>query len=284
MFAVPALLGFILWWVGPMLASLGVAFTDWSLIRAPRWVGLANFERMQADPLFWKSLWVTAYYTVVAVPLNLVASLFLALLLNQPVRGVGFFRSAFYLPVVLPAVATSIVWLFIFNPNFGLLNAFLESLGLPGQLWIWDEELAVPSLWLMNLWFSGGGQMLIFLAALQGVPRSLLDAATVDGAGWWARLRYVTVPMISPVILFNFVTGLIGTFQIFAQGYLMTQGGPNNATLFYVLYLYRQAFQFGRMGYAAALAWVAFLILVVLSMATFRFSSGRVYYEARARE
>lgn len=283
LFALPAMLGFLLWVAGPMLASLGIAFTDWMLIRDPRWVGLENFDRMPKDFLFWKSLGVTSYYTAVAVPLHQVASLALALLLNQNVRGLSVFRTLFYLPVILPAVATSIVWLWLLNPNFGVFNLVLGAFGAPKLLWIYDERLAIPSLWVMSLWASGGSAMLIYLAGLQGVPRDLLDAASVDGAGWWPKMWHVTIPMISPVILFNTLTGFIGTFQIFTQGYLMTKGGPNNATLFYVLYLYNRAFKTGEMGYAAAMAWVAFLILVVLAVVIFRFSMGRVYYEVQRR-
>lgn len=283
LFALPAIFGFIIWIAGPMVASLAIAFTDWKLIAPPRWVGADNFVYMYNDDLFWKSLMVTAYYTIVAVPLHQVASLLLAIFLNQKVRGVSIFRTIYYLPVILPAVATSVVWLWLFNPNFGIFNLMLKSVGLPPQLWIYEETLAVPSLWLMSLWASGGGAMLIYLAGLQGVPRDQLDAASVDGAGWRARLWNITIPMISPVILFNTLVGFIGTFQIFAQGYLMTRGGPNNATLFYVLYLYRRAFQNGMMGYAAALAWAAFIILVIISVVIFRFSSGRVYYEVQRR-
>jgi multiple sugar transport system permease protein len=283
LFALPAILGFIIWVLGPMLASLAIAFTDWSLISSPSWVGVANFQHMVDDPLLWQALRVTAYYTVVAVPLHLVASFVLALLLNQRIRGVRVFRTIFYLPVILPAVATSIVWLWLFNPNFGILNMGLAILHIPKQSWIFDEQLAVPSLLLMSLWSSGGGAMLIFLAGLQGVPRDLLDAAAVDGAGWWTRLRHVTIPLVSPVILFNALTGFIGTFQIFAQGYLMTNGGPNNATLFYVLFLYKRAFQEGQMGYAAAMGWVAFLILIAITFVIFRLSAARVYYEVRRR-
>jgi multiple sugar transport system permease protein len=218
-----------------------------------------------------------------SVPLGIVLALGLALLLNQRIRGVRVFRTIFYLPVILPAVATSIVWLWLFNPNFGILNMGLAILHIPKQSWIFDEQLAVPSLLLMSLWSSGGGAMLIFLAGLQGVPRDLLDAAAVDGAGWWTRLRHVTIPLVSPVILFNALTGFIGTFQIFAQGYLMTNGGPNNATLFYVLFLYKRAFQEGQMGYAAAMGWVAFLILIAITFVIFRLSAARVYYEVRRR-
>jgi multiple sugar transport system permease protein len=284
LFALPAIAGFVVWIAGPMLGSLGIAFTDWNLIRSPNWIGTANFEQMLGDDsLFWKSLGVTAYYTVIAVPLNLSASFLLALGLNQRVRGVSVFRTIFYLPVILPAVATSLVWIWLLNPNFGILNLALDAVGLPTQKWIYDETLAIPSLWLMSLWASGGGTMLIFLAGLQGVPRDLLDAASVDGAAWWPRLRHITIPMISPVILFNLLTGIIGTFQIFAQGYLMTNGGPNNATLFYVLYLYKRAFQQGYMGYAAALGWVACLILIAISITVFRLSRARVYYEVHHR-
>jgi multiple sugar transport system permease protein len=282
-FAMPAMLGFLLWVVGPMLASLYMSFTDWRLIRPPTWVGTANYERMISDDLFWQALKVTAAYTIVAVPLMQAASLGLAMLLNQKIRGVSVFRSIFYLPVILPAAAVALVWLWFLNPTFGVINYFLARFGLPPSLWLYDETMALPSFWLMGLWATGGTAMLIYLAGLQGVPRDLLDAASVDGAGALRRFRHVVIPMISPVILFNTLTSILATFQIFTQAYLMTRGGPNNATLFYVLYIYRRAFETGQMGYAAALGWAAFLILVVISILFFRFSSARVYYELQRR-
>jgi multiple sugar transport system permease protein len=238
---------------------------------------------MLTDDLFWQALRVTGYYTVVAVPLSQMASLGLAILLNQKIRGVGIFRSIFYLPVILPAAAVALVWVWFLNPSFGIINYFLQQVGLPPLLWLFDENLAIPSFWIMNLWATGGSAMLIYLAGLQGVSRDLLDAAAVDGAGVWHRFWHVTIPMISPVILFNTLTGILNTFQIFTQAYLMTRGGPNNATLFYVLYVYRRAFETGQMGYAAALGWAAFLILLVVSILFFRFSSARVYYEFQRR-
>lgn len=278
----PAVLGFLIWQLGPIIASLLIAFTDWNIAGSPDWVGLDNFQRMfTQDALFWKSLSVTALYTLGSVPLSIVFAFFLAILLNQKIAGLPIFRTIFYLPSIVPIIASSILWLWLFNPDFGLLNAVSGFLGLPRSQWIYGETSVIPSLILMSLW-GVGPMMIIFLAGLQGVPRQLYEAVDVDGGNALHKLWHITLPMVTPTILFNLVLSIIGTMQTFTQAYIMTQGGPNNASLFYVLYLYRKAFQESDMGYASALAWVLFIIIAALSFLVLRSSSRWVYYEGEA--
>jgi multiple sugar transport system permease protein len=278
LFIAPAVLGFLLWTAGPMVASVWLATTDWDLIRAPRPVGLANVARLLADDLFWASLRATAYYTAVHVPLALGLAFLLALLMNVPLRGIGFFRTVYYLPTMVPAVANALLWVWIFNSEFGLLNMALGAVGLPKIAWLQDSDWAMPALIVMSLW-TLGATMVIYLAGLQGVPQHLYEAAEIDGAGALARFRHVTVPMLSPIIFFNLILQIIGSFQVFTTGYIMTRGGPDNATLFYVLYLFQNAFQYFKMGYAAALAWVLFFIVLALSLLVFRYVGRMVHYE-----
>jgi len=280
-FTSPWWLGLILFVIGPMVASIVISFTKWDIITPPKWVGFQNYVHMfKEDPLFWKSLRVTAVYTFVLVPVQLTLSMLVSILLNQKVRMLGLFRTIFYLPTVLPIVASSLLWLWILSPE-GILNFFVGLLGIPPQNWLTSERLALPSIMLMSLWGSFGTSMIIFLAGLQGIPHSLYEAAEIDGSGAWGKFRHITLPMLSPVIFFNFVMGTIGTFQVFTQGYLLTDGRPNNATLFYVLYLYRNGFEYLRMGYASALAWVLFVIILAVTLLIIRSSTMWVYYEAQ---
>lgn len=275
----PSILGILIWLVGPMVYSIWLSLTKWDIITPAKYVGLGNFRKLFLnDPLFWKSLWVTFYYTIVAVPLNLVSGFLVALLLNSEVKGMTAFRTIFYLPSIVPQVANAMLWLWLLNPEFGLVNTFLRSAGFPKILWLQDERWVMPAFWVMGLWTIGGG-MLIYLAGLQGIPEQLYEAAEIDGASIWAKFRHITIPQMSPIIFFNLIMGIIGSFQIFTSGFLMTNGGPNNATLFYVLYLYRNAFQWLNMGYAAALAWVLFIIILLLTMLVFRSLGDKVYYD-----
>jgi multiple sugar transport system permease protein len=230
------------------------------------------------DPLFIKSLYNTFYYVILSVPLGLLVALGLALLLNLQLRGVAIFRTIFYVPMVTPVVAVSLLWLFLFNPQFGILNYVLTLVGLPALGWISDPTWSKPSLILMSLW-TVGGTMLIFLAGLQGIPAHLYEAAEIDGANIWQRFLNVTLPMLSPVIFFNLVLGIIGSFQTFTQAYVMTGGGPVDSTLFYALYLYRSAFKLLKMGYASSMAWVLLVIILVLTWLQFRLGRSWVYYE-----
>lgn len=261
-----------------MIASGVFSLTDWTIGVSPHFIGGKNYNTLVHDHLFWKSLSVTAYYTIGSVPLVLIVGFFVALLLNQNIKGLSFWRTIYFLPTLVPAIAGAVLWIWIFNPDFGLLNSLLRSAGLPTSQWIYSERAAVPSLILMSTW-GFGNAMVIFLAGLQGIPRQLLEAASIDGAGTWARFRNVTLPFMTPTIFYNLVTGVIGTFQVFNQAYVMTQGGPNNATLFYIYYLYTKAFGQGQMGYAAALAWVLFVIVLIITLLLFRNARGWVYYE-----
>ncbi len=277
-FIAPFVLGFILWFLIPALASVWMTFQNWNMINPPEFIALDNFKRTMSDELFWQALKVTTVYTAVSVPLSLAVAFLLALLLNAKVRGIAVFRTLYYLPSIVPAVANAILWAWILNSDFGLLNAFLHAIGLPKILWLQDPEWALPAMILMSLWGLGGA-MVIYLAGLQGIPNEFYEAAEIDGAGRWAKLRHVTIPLMSPVIFFNLIMGLIGTFQIFTAGYLITNGGPQNATLFYVLYLYRNGFLYLDMGYAAALAWVLFFIIMALTAFIFRGVGSWIYYE-----
>jgi multiple sugar transport system permease protein len=221
---------------------------------------------------------VTTVYTAISVPVTMALALLLALLMNTKVRGMGVFRTIYYLPSIVPAVANAVLWAWILNSDFGLLNALLHVFGLPKVLWLQQPALALPALILMSLW-GLGGPMVIYLAGLQGIPNEFYEAAEIDGAGAWAKLRHVTIPLMSPIIFFTLILGIIGTFQAFTAAYLITNGGPQNATLFYVLYLWRNAFQYLKMGYAAALAWVLFFIIMGLTAFIFRGIGSRVYYE-----
>jgi multiple sugar transport system permease protein len=289
-FIAPWLVGFVVLTLVPMIASVFLSFTSWTMLSPPSWVGGANFQRIITDdPLFLTSLWNTAFYVVLAVPLTVGLGLFLALLLNQPLRGIVFFRTVFFLPSVTNMVAVSVLWLWIFNPEFGLLNRALALAGIDGPLWLQSEIWAKPSLVLMSLW-GVGGTMLIFLAALQGIPRELYEAADLDGAGGYRKFLHVTLPMISPALFFSVVIGIIGSFQVFTQAFVMTgtvqpgsEGGPNNSTLFYVLYLYKKAFQEFEMGYASALAWILFFIVLVFTMMQTRLARRWVHYEGGDR-
>jgi multiple sugar transport system permease protein len=287
LFIAPWCVGFVIFTAGPMAASLLISFTSWTMLSPPSWVGLENFERLfTTDPLFFRSLWNTVFYVILSVPLSICLALGLALLLDQKVRGLSIFRTIFFLPSVTNVVAVSILWLWIFNPEFGLLNSALGAIGITGPLWLQSETWAKPALVIMSLW-GVGGSMIIFLAALQGVPHELHEAAQLDGAGAARRFLHITLPMISPALFFSLVMGLIGGFQVFTQAFVMTgtaqpgsEGGPNNATLFMVLYLYKKAFMDFKMGYASALAWILFFIILVLTLVQRRIGQRWVYYEA----
>jgi multiple sugar transport system permease protein len=277
-FIAPFILGFLLWFLIPAGTSLWLVFQDWNMIKPPDFVGLDNFRRLLSDKLFWQALKVTVMYTAISVSLSMVLAFLLALLMNTKVRGIAVFRTLYYLPSIIPAVANAILWAWFLNSDFGLLNALLHAIGLPKILWLQDPEWALPALTLMSLWGLGGA-MVIYLAGLQGISNEFYEAAEIDGAGAWAKLRHVTIPLMSPVIFFNLVMGIIGSFQVFTAAYLITNGGPQNATLFYVLYVWRNAFQFLDMGYGAALAWVLFFIIMGLTVLVFRGIGSRIYYE-----
>lgn len=287
LFVSPWLVGFILLTFGPMIASLYFSFTRYNVVDPPFWIGADNYTRLFADPLFWQSLKVTLYFAALALPSSLVLAFTLALLLNQKIPGVRIWRTVYFLPSVLSGVAVTLLWVLLFNPQIGVVNALLEQVGVKGPGWLTDPDWALPSLVIMSLW--GVGQnIIIYLAGLQGVPTDLYDAAKVDGASLWQRFRFVTLPMMTPVLFYNLVLGLIGTFSYFTQAYVASGatgdvGGPVRSTLFYNLYLYQNAFRYNEMGYASAMAWVLFVIILALTALIFRSSSLWVFYEGELR-
>ncbi|NPV07888.1 MAG: sugar ABC transporter permease [Anaerolineae bacterium] len=284
LFILPWILGFLFFTIGPMIASFYFSFTDYSLLEPSKWVGLDNYRKLfSADDKFGISLSVTFRYSLASVPLGMVLALTVAMLLNQRVPGMRFYRTAFYLPSLLGGVALTLIWMWIFSPAYGLLNTFLKMIGLEGPLWFQSQVWALPGLIIMSLW-GVGGRMIIFLAGLQNIPGHLYEAAEMDGAGAMRRFWHVTVPMLTPTIFFNLVMGIIGSLQTFAQAFIATQGGPNNATLFYGLYLYQNAFQYFEMGYASALAWILFAIILALTLVVIRSSPMWVFYEGTLRK
>jgi multiple sugar transport system permease protein len=278
LFASPFIIGFAVFIAFPMLWSIGLIFQKYNLLAPATWVGLRNIEDLIADPKVGVSLWNTAYFAFISVPLQLALAFFCAVLLNQKLAGRNFYRTALYLPVIVPVVVSAFIWQRAYHPEFGIVNEALSWVGIPPQAWLFQPVLAKPALIFMRVWVMGT-QMVIFLAGLQNVPASLLEAAELDGAGTWAKFRNVTIPIMTPVIFFNLVVGIIGNFQVFAPALIMTKGGPEDATLFMVLYIYRNAFEYSKIGYASALAWVLFLIIIVLTFIQFRTSGGWVHYE-----
>ena len=274
----PFILGVLLWVLIPALTAIWLVFHDWNLISPARYAGLDNVLRLGTDKLFWQALKVTTVYTVFSVPLGLLISFGLALLINQQFRGIALFRTIYYLPSIMPVVAAAVLWSWIFNTEFGLMNIVLRSVGLPKVAWLQEPGWAMPAFILMSLW-NVGAPMIIFLAGLQGIPEVFYEAARIDGAGRWAQLRHITVPLMTPTIFFNLVIGIIYSFQAFTAALIMTGGGPQNATLFFVLYLYQVGFRFLEMGYAATLSWVLFLVLIVLTWLVFKIMGRQVHYE-----
>jgi len=286
MFISPWIIGFIFLTLGPMLISLYLSFTNFTLSSGsalPEFNNGANYIKLLTqDPKFWHSLKVTLVYAVVAVPLQLFFGFMVAFLLNLKVRGLPFWRTVYYLPSVTPAVAGAVLWGIIFNPTFGLMNWFLSLVGIKGPGWLASQQWALPALIIMSLWGVGGG-MVIYLAGLQGIPTTLYEAAEIDGANSLQKLTRITIPLMTPVIFYNLIIGIIGTFQFFTSVYVLTRGGPADATLFYNLYLYNTAFRYMNMGYASALGWVLFFIVLLITLLAFKSSAFWVYYEGEIR-
>jgi multiple sugar transport system permease protein len=280
----PWLIGFVCLTLGPMVFSFVISLMRWDMITPPKWVGFGNYATIFVDDFrFRKSLSVTAMYAGLSLPLGITGSLLVALLLNMNVRGMRFFRSMFYLPAILPGVAVTMLWMWILKPQGGVLNYLLGWLHISPKPWLADPRWALPSFVIMSLWGIGGG-MIIYLAGLQSVPTQLYEAAEIDGANSWKRFWTITLPMISPTLFFNLVMGIIGSFQVFTSSYILTPGGgPGYSTLFYVLYLYQKAFRYLQMGYASALAWILFAIVLLLTLIVFRTSAKWVYYEAEVK-
>jgi multiple sugar transport system permease protein len=283
-FIAPWTIGFIIFTIGPMLASLFFSFTDYNIVDTPHWIGITNYVNLFQDNLFWHALGVTFKFAVVALPLGLVFSYMIAVLLNSKIAGINIWRTIYFLPSVIAGVAVALLWARIFDPKFGILNPLLEKIGIQGPGWLSDPHWAISALVIMSLW-GVGGNVIIYLAGLQGVPTDLYDAAKVDGATGWQRFWYVTLPMTTPVIFYNLVLGLIGTFQYFTEVYVLTNGtgSPARSTLFYNLYLYQNAFKYFHMGYASTMAWVLFIIVLGLTLLIFRSSEIWVYYEGQIK-
>lgn len=283
LFVLPVVLGLVIWTTGPVLASLYLSLTDYSLVGSFNFIGLLNYrDLLFSDRLFWLSLRVTATYAVLAVPLGLIGGLAIALVLNLKVRGLAFFRTSFYMPSIVPTVASAVLWGWLLNPDWGLINAALRFAHAPISRWLAAPQSALPALVLMSLW-GLGGSMVIYLAGLQNIPDQLYEAASIDGADVWNRFWHITIPMLSPTLFFTLVMGLIGSLQYFTQAYILTSGGPEYATEFYTLNLYQKAFEWFKMGYASAMAWILFVVILVLTLLVFRSSSLWVYYEGEGR-
>ena len=280
-FISPWLIGFLVFVVGPFVVSIYLSFTRYEVVTSPVWVGLSNYRRLLSDdPLFWKALAITLKYALVAVPVGIAAGVALALLLNLRVAGISVYRTVFYLPAIVPVVATSVVFVWLLNPQIGLVNQFLQAVGVAPKAcpaWLQSTRWAFWSLVFMSMW-AVGGSMIIYLAGLKDIPVALYEAAVIDGAGTWQRTRHITLPMLTPVIFFNLVMGVIGSFQYFTQAYIMTQGGPEDSTHFYALYLFNRAWRYLDMGYASAMAWILFVIVMVLTIVIFKTHRRWVHY------
>lgn len=275
----PGLFGLIFFMGGPILYSLYLSFTNYNMYQAPRWIGFANYRIMlMDDPLFIKSMLNTLYYVAMSVPLNTAFGILLAVLMNQSVKGIRVFRTLYFLPSVVSGVAVALLWQWLLDSNFGLINTFLSNFGISGPGWLTDENWSKPSLVLMNLW-AVGGSMIIYLAGLQGISGTLYEAATVDGAGAMRKFFSITIPMLTPTIFFNVIMGVLAGFQVFLQAYIMTGGGPNNSTMFYAFYLYNKAFKDLQLGYASAMAWVLLTITLICTLIILKSGSRWVYYE-----
>ena len=266
----PLMVLLLIYWIIPSLASLYYSLTNYSVVLPSKWVGTSNFSRLVGDVLFWRSLKNSAYFTLGSIPFGMALGLLLAIVVNSALRARNFFRIVFYLPGVTSSIALSMVWLWLFDPHFGLLNAALRAVGLPPQQWLQSTSQAMPSIVLMSIWGGVGGTMIIYLAGLQGIPVHLYEAATVDGANSWQSFRYITLPSLQPVTLYVLVTAIIGSFQIFGPIYAMTDGGPAFATTTIVHQIYINGFRYFNMGYAAAQSWVLFLLLLGLSIVNLR--------------
>lgn len=279
LFISPWLVGFLAFTAWPFLRSIHLSFTRYNIVSEPLWVGLANYRMLLTqDELFWKSAWVTIKYAAISVPIAIVIGVGLALLLNANVRGIATFRTIFFLPSIVPTVATSVLFIWLLNPNIGLFNRMLRVVGIDGPAWLNTAPWAFYSLVMMALW-GVGGSMVIYLAGLKDIPAHLYEAATLDGANAFRKMRHITLPMLTPVIFFNLVMGIVGAFQTFTQAYVITpNGGPQDSTYFYSLYLYNRAWKYLDMGYASAMAWMLFLVIVALTAAVFRTQRRWVHY------
>ncbi len=278
LYASPFIIGFLTFIAFPMLYSVYLMFVDWNLLNEPRFVGWKNILKVFEDPNANLGLYNSAFYTIFAVPIQLCISFSLALALTQNIRFRSFYRAGFYMPIIVPLVASAIVWQRVFHPEFGILNEVLSWVGIPPQKWLFEPVLAKPAFIFMSFWMIGR-QMVIFIAGLGNIPLSLMEAASLDGANAWKRLRHIIIPLMTPLIFYNLIMAIIASFQSFVPAQIMTEGGPENATLFSVLYIYRNGFEYFKMGYAAALAWEFFTIVIGFTIIQFYMSRRWVYYE-----
>jgi len=285
LFALPWFIGLSIFFFYPFIGNFFYSFTEYNIIQSPKWTGIENYRILMHDPSFWKSLYNTIYYMVLSVPSVLIISLLIACLLNQKIKGVRSFRTIFYLPTIVPIIASCILWKWILNPEYGLINSLLFKLGINGPPWLASENWSKPSLILMSTWIIGE-PVIIFLAALQGIPKVLYEVAAIDGANTIKKFSHVTIPLLTPVILFNLIMAIIRSFQYltFTQAYTMTAGGPVESTLFYILYLYRNAFDLFKMGKASAMAVILFGITLIITLYLVKTSSRWVYYERESRK
>lgn len=276
----PWIIGFLVFVAGPLLASAYLSFTKYNVLRPPEWIGLQNYiYAFTKDELFLPSIWRTFYYALLLVPLAMIGSLLAAVLLNQNLVGVTTWRTLYFLPTLTPLVAAALLWRWMLNPDVGLVNFLLSKVGIDGPGWLSSTTWAIPALVLIGLWGSvGGSRMIIFLAGLQDVPKELLEAAEIDGAGTWTKFWRVTLPLITPTVFFNLVLGIIFALRTFESAFVATAGGPARATWFISLHIYQNAFVSFDMGYASALSWLFFVILFVFTYIQFRTSAGWVYY------
>lgn len=277
-FLLPNLLGFLVFILGPVIASFGLSFTNWDLLTQVKWAGFKNYQTLLSDQIFWKVLWNNIYYTVGTVPIGIVISLFLAIALNQKIKGVKVFRAIYFLPVISSTVAVAVVWQWLYNPEFGLLNYLLHLLGIDGPKWLTSTTWAMPAVMISSIWKGLGFNMLLFLAGLQGIPQIYYEAAQIDGASWWRQFRNITIPLLSPTTFFVVVMSIINSFQVFDQIYIMTGGGPARSTSVLVHYLYQNAFQYFKMGYASAIAYVLFFLVFIVTLIQLQRSKKWVVY------
>lgn len=279
-FLLPNLLGFLAFTLLPVVAALLISFTQWDLLRPAQWVWFDNYVRLWNDPLFHRVLRNTLIYVLGTVPVQMLLALLVALALNQRIPGQLFFRTAFFMPVVASTVAVALVWRWIYHADFGLLNSALYALGVSDPpSWLSSSRWALPAVIIMSIWQQIGFSMVLFLAGLQGVPQTLYEAARIDGAGPWQRFRFITLPLLSSTTFFVLVIGIINSFQVFDQALVMTNGGPANATNTIVFNIYRYGFQFFQMGYAAAMAWVLFAMIFIVTLVQFRYQRNWVHYD-----
>ncbi|MCJ7842254.1 sugar ABC transporter permease [Lederbergia sp. NSJ-179] len=283
LFISPWIIGFLCFILGPIVASFFLSFTDWDLFTPAKWVGLDNYKNLVQDKIFWKTVYNTFYFALISVPLTMILSLGMAYLLAHKMRGMSFFRTIFYLPALVPIVASSMIFKFILAPDNGVINHFLAFFGIEGPAWLLDPTWVKMSFVFLAIW-GVGANMVLLLAAIQGVPEELYESADMDGASKFKKFIHITIPIISPVIFFNLIMGIIGSLQAFSQIYILTGGGPNNASNMMVPYLFSNAFEFYKMGYASSIAWVLFIIIIIFTVIVFKSSSMWVYYESEVKK